>query len=254
MNYHRKQTTNSHHPLIKVVGIISALLGIIIVILSFKIISLKKQFKEKSQIEQNTISMMKARSHKSAKSSSTVNHVNKQPALKESQNSFQNSAPDPNSQATSTIEINNLSPYFSYSGKYAVDSSESGQVYLDFAAKKVLIMTNAVGGEQVYNFTKVLKHPDNSLVINVSSRQSYNDPTGTRTATSWIYLSILLALPGNSIQRNWQTNEPISDHTNYQQCRFSFANSNDDGKTFEMTPAYQAFVDNTPNTIFVPIN
>lgn len=253
MNYHRKQTTNSHHPLIKVVGIISALLGIIIVILSFKIISLKKQFKEKSQIEQNTISMMKARSHKSAKSSSTVNHVNKQPALKESQNSFQNSAPDPNSQATSTIEINNLSPYFSYSGEYAINSSESGRVYLDFA-KKGIIMTNAVGREQVYNFTKVLKHPDNSLVINISSRPIYNNYNGPEPTTSWIYLSILLALPGNSIQRNWQTNEPISDHTNYQQCRFSFANSNDDGKTFEMTPAYQAFVDNKPNTIFVPTN
>lgn len=250
MHYHRKQTTNYHHPLIKVSGTIIVLLGIIIVILSFKIINLKNQSKENSRIQQNTISMIKARSQKSAKSSSIAN---KQPVSKESQKSFENSAPDPNSQATSTIEINNLSPYFSYSGHYAIDSSVSGQVYLDFA-KKVLIMTNALGGSQIYNFTQVLKHPDNSLVINVSSRLTYHDPTGPDTITSWIYLSLLLALPGNSIQRNWQTNEPISDHTNYQQCRFSLANSNDDGKTFQMAPAYQAFVDNEPNTIYVPTN
>lgn len=138
-----------------------------------------------------------------------------------------------NQQASTSTVITNYARYRAYSGNY---ENSTGSYSLNFAAGTLTTK------QQLFHFDKVILHPDGSLIINVHENSDY-------TSGQTLYLSILFAPANKKIQRNWQTNAPITDSSDTAINRFSLAKSSDGGKTFNMAPAYAAFEQNS-TTIF----
>lgn len=146
---------------------------------------------------------------------------------------------NPAKTATS-VEITDLSPYLELSGKYV--TRENADCTIDF--KDGVYASENPGKQQVYYFDKVLIHPDKTIVINVSGDYDYSGAPGQGDITKKVYLSLLLAPPNTTIRKNWQTGDAINDVTTKDKARFAIAYSYDNGKTFNMTPAYQSFATN----------
>lgn len=168
--------------------------------------------------------------------------------LKESSNSAETStskitdSSKTSSQASTQqpIIIKNYTRYSNYSGNY---QASADSCLLDFE-KGTLTSTGATK-QQIFYFDKVILHPDNSLVINIHGNYHYNADDGQVERQKLMHLSILLAPANKKIQQNWQTGTKIEDTTDTSKNRLTFANSDDNGKTFNMEPAYTVFSDNS---------
>ncbi|MFT8425012.1 MAG: hypothetical protein ABF682_04050 [Liquorilactobacillus sp.] len=132
---------------------------------------------------------------------------------------------------TQSTTITNYSHYNKYSGKYI---GYANSYTLDF--KKGTLTTDDTNQTQVYYFKQVILHPDDSLVINVHSTALQSIPS---------YLSILLVPANKRITKNWQTGSSLEDTTDDSTNRLSLATSDNDGKTYNMSPAYNAFSENS---------
>lgn len=137
---------------------------------------------------------------------------------------------DSSSTVKQSTTVSNFSRYNKYSGKYI---GYANSYTLDF--KKGTLTSDDKNQSQVYYFKHVILHPDDSLVINVQSTTTQESPS---------YLSILLAPANKKITENWQTGASLEDNTDDSTNRFSLAISNNNGKTYSMSPAYNAFSEN----------
>ncbi|BDR58942.1 hypothetical protein [Xylocopilactobacillus apicola] len=141
------------------------------------------------------------------------------------------------SKTPTSVVITDLNKYNDLDGNYK--TIDGALCTLSFDQK--IFTQESPGKQQVYYFDKVMRHPDETLVINVSGDYHYNAYDGKGDQTMKMYLSLLLAPPGNTVRKNWQTGDEINDVTNKDVARFAIASSNDNGKTFNMTPAYRNF-------------
>jgi len=139
-----------------------------------------------------------------------------------------------------SVVVSDYSRYASYSGQY---QSTDFSLALDFT--KGLMTTTGVTTHQRFYFDQVIHHPDGSLIINIHGNYIYNAYDGSGAKTKLTYLSILFAPKNKIIQKNWQTNVKIDDQTDSSVDRLTFATSDNQGKTFNMEPAYDAFANNT---------
>lgn len=167
----------------------------------------------------------------------------------ESSRSATSSSTPTQTTTTESLIITNYQAFNSYAGTY----QNHGEAYqLNFTNKSLTYTGPAK--EQHYTFDKMIQHPDGSLVINVHGNYHYNAYQGRGEQTTPVYLSVLLAPKDIKIQKNWQTNQPLTDTSDSSHNRFAIAQSNDQGKIFQMTPAYTAFADNhTSNSVGTPV-
>ncbi|BDR57139.1 hypothetical protein [Xylocopilactobacillus apis] len=142
----------------------------------------------------------------------------------------------------STVEVTDLEQFDYLNGKYDL----FGHPYtINFQQRSVIIQGFE---EQIYDsIDKVLKHPDGSLVINIHGKEDSQQDNGKIIK----YRSLLLAPAGIKVKENWQTKENIDDNSDTGVSRLAVAESNDNGKSFEMTPAYQAFENNDSDKIYI---
>jgi len=139
-----------------------------------------------------------------------------------------------------SVVVSDYSRYASYSGQY---QSTDFSLALDFT--KGLMTTTGVTTHQRFYFDQVIHHPDGSLIINIHGNYIYNAENGQGSKSKLTYLSILFAPKHKIIQENWQTGAKINDQTDESVNRLTFATSDNQGKTFNMAPAYEAFANNT---------
>lgn len=150
------------------------------------------------------------------------------------------SAPD-----AGTKTVSDPSKYDYLSGKYSF--SDQLPITIDFTDQSATV-TNAVGGAVRCPFTKVLLHPDGSLVVNVAGSFVYRNVQASgesaKPQTIPMIFSVLIAPEGVQISKNWQTGTPITDTTDSDTVRLGIANTNDNGKTFAMSKVYTDFANN----------
>lgn len=143
-----------------------------------------------------------------------------------------------------TKTVSDPSKYDYLSGTY--ENGAIPTISLDFGNQTSSGVT-ASGDVADYSFTKVLRHPDGTLVVNVSGSFKYNvDPNNNSSSeqTAYVQLSFLIAPQGVTVTKNWQTGSSITDNSDTDSTRFAIANSNDGGKTFNMSTAYDNFESN----------
>lgn len=150
------------------------------------------------------------------------------------------SAPD-----AGTKTVSDPSQYDYLSGKYSF--SDQLPITIDFVDQSATT-TNAVGGAVRCPFTKVLLHPDGSLVVNVAGSFVYRNVQASgesaKPQTIPMIFSVLIAPEGVKISKNWQTGTTITDNTDSDTVRLGVANTNDNGKTFAMSKVYADFANN----------
>ncbi|WP_179395216.1 hypothetical protein [Lacticaseibacillus absianus] len=130
--------------------------------------------------------------------------------------------------ANATTTITDGARLAQYNGVYGSDTRSYA---LDLAAGTF----NRQDGDanDTYRVTQILQHADHSLVVNLQGLRTTQPST----------LSLLIAPAGTKITRNWQVQAPLQDHSDANMTRLAIARSHDGGRTFDMTPAYQAFAD-----------
>ncbi|BDR56943.1 hypothetical protein [Xylocopilactobacillus apis] len=214
---------------------IIAALAVIVLLLAIKLKTVQHQNAEEASSSRTaeSLSRIKSSSSSSSKSSSSSS----QAASSSSQPKEEKVNP---AKTPTSVEVTDLSQYDYMNGIYK--TAENAECTLNFDQKR--FTSESPGKQQVYYFDKVMRHPDQSIVINVSGDYHYNAYDGNGDKFMKMYQSILLAPPGNTIRKNWQTGDEINDVTNKSVARFSIAGSNDNGKTFNMTPAYKDFETN----------
>ncbi|AUJ29096.1 hypothetical protein [Liquorilactobacillus hordei] len=191
--------------------IIEVMLGILVIAIGVFIVKESQKQSTNNHIVDSTSSIQAT----TQSSSSSKSHVSTSTA----------------SSIKQSTTITNYSRYNKYSGKYI---GYANSYTLDF--KKGTLVAGDSSQAQVYYFKQVILHPDGSLVINVHNSVSKSSPS---------YLSVLLAPANKKITKNWQTETSLDDNTDDSTNRLSLATSNDNGKTYNMSPAYKAFSENS---------
>lgn len=144
-----------------------------------------------------------------------------------------------------TVEVTDYDQYNYLNGRYG---NNAAPYQIDFHHH--LVTTQGFEEKIHLKIYQVLRHPDQSLVINVSGAVLSQEANRMRQ----IHQSLLLAPAGVTVKQNWQTKTPIADQTDHTVNRLTVAESKDGGKSYEMTPAYQAFINNDPELVLIRSN
>ncbi|WP_164510104.1 hypothetical protein [Lacticaseibacillus yichunensis] len=140
--------------------------------------------------------------------------------------------------AAKTERVRDVTDYADLDAPYAVSNDVPGGSLSISFARRSFGLRSAMGGQSPYQIDEMLKHPDGSLVVN--GHTSLKDAEGK----SFRLDMSLLIVPGNCVlTHNWQTNKAIGPIPATTFPRIAVAQSPDNGKTFDMAPAYQAFID-----------
>jgi hypothetical protein len=121
--------------------------------------------------------------------------------------------------------------------EYKFASNTNSSIILDFAHGTFSI-TDAYGTPVTYQIDRLLKHMDESLIVNGHgfTHNAENSPVR-------LDFSLLIVPAGKTLTRNWQTNSTINQVHPERFTRIAIAISDNNGRTFNMKPAYQAFID-----------
>lgn len=183
--------------------------------------------------------------------STSVSDSHSRSASKDATTQSANKNDDATQTKNSTSIITDYQKYDYLSGNYINSTRSALPDILNFK-NGTFTTHNALGSAYTNHFDQVIRHPDGSLVINVTGQFDYPDPQDhSQKKTMIVHFSLLLAPAGTQIQKNWQTSEPMTDTTDSQHARFAIATSDDDGKTFNMAPAYAGFAVNNSTGLSV---